>query len=145
MKDVEIQKNFKTLIFSSAILGILFSWILISIGGTDFDVMIGMFQLTNFQLPIVLSLSVVIGAIGMFIVRRMNANSIISQKEITFGAMPFNKRTVFGAILFGVGWGITASCPGTALAMIGEGKVSGILVAIGAFIGTIIYGIINKK
>jgi uncharacterized membrane protein YedE/YeeE len=143
--EVEQQKYLPLLKILSVMLGIVFGILLVSIGGTTFDVMAGMFLFENFQLPIVLGLAVATGAIGMFVVKRMNATSIVSQKEITFGAVKFSRRVFIGALFFGTGWALTASCPGTAMVMIGEGKLTGLFVVAGIIIGTVIFGYFNRN
>jgi len=143
--EVEQQQHLPLLKFISVILGTVFGLLLVSIGGTTFDVMAGMFLFENFQLPIVLSLAVVTGAVGMFLVKRMKAKSIVSQKEITFGAVDFSRRVFIGALLFGTGWALTASCPGTAMVMIGEGKLTGLFVVVGIIIGTLVFGFFNRN
>lgn len=143
--EVEQQQYLPLLKFISIILGTIFGLLLVSIGGTTFDIMAGMFLFENFQLPIVLSLAVATGAIGMFLVKRMKAKSIISQKEITFGAVSFSRRVFIGALFFGTGWALTASCPGTAMVMIGEGKLTGLFVVLGIILGTIAFGFFNRN
>lgn len=143
--EIEQQKNLPVLKVISVMLGIVFGVLLVSIGGTTFDVMAGMFLFEDFQLPIVLGLAVATGAFGMFLVKRMKAKSVVSQKEITFGAVSFSSKVLIGAIFFGIGWALTASCPGTAMVMIGEGKMSGLFVIIGIIIGTVLFGYFNRK
>lgn len=142
--EIEQQKNLPLLKIVSVGLGIIFGLLLVSIGGTSFDVMAGMFLFENFQLPIVLGLAVITGAMGMFLVKRMKARSIISQKKITFGAVKFSPKVLGGAVFFGIGWALTASCPGTAMVMIGEGKLTGLFVIVGIIIGTVVYGYFNR-
>ena len=48
----------------------------------------------------------------------------------------FKKGLVLGAILFGIGWAITGTCPGPAITMVGEGKLTAIVTLIGIFAGT---------
>ena len=143
--EVEQQKYLPLLKILSVMLGTVFGLLLVSIGGTSFDIMAGMFLFENFQLPIVLSLAVVTGAVGMFAVKRMKAKSIVSQKEITFGAVSFSRRVLIGALFFGAGWALTASCPGTAMVMIGEGKLTGLFVVAGIIIGTLAFGFFNRN
>jgi len=143
--EVEQQKYLPLLKILSVMLGTVFGILLVSIGGTTFDTMAGMFLFTDFQLPIVLALAVVTGAAGMFLVKRMKAKSIVSQKEITFGAVKFSRRVFIGALFFGTGWALTASCPGTAMVMIGEGKLTGLFVVAGIIVGTIGFGYFNRN
>jgi hypothetical protein len=107
--EVEEQKHLPLLKLLSVMLGTIFGILLVSIGGTTFNTMAGMFLFTDFQLPIVLGLAVITGAAGMFLVNRMKAKSIVSQKEITFGAVKFSRRVFIGALFFGTGWALPAS------------------------------------
>jgi uncharacterized membrane protein YedE/YeeE len=143
--EVEEQKHLPLLKLLSVMLGTIFGILLVSIGGTTFNTMAGMFLFTDFQLPIVLGLAVITGAAGMFLVNRMKAKSIVSQKEITFGAVKFSRRVFIGALFFGTGWALTASCPGTAMVMIGEGKLTGLFVVAGIIVGTIGFGYFNRN
>ena len=50
------------------------------------------------------------------------------------------KSTVMGAIIFGLGWGLSGLCPGSALASIGVGNFP-ILIGIGGmFLGAYVQG-----
>jgi uncharacterized membrane protein YedE/YeeE len=56
-----------------------------------------------------------------------------------------SRNVIIGAIIFGVGWGISGQCPGSAVASIGTGNLP-ILVGIAAiFIGAYIRGLMDKK
>jgi len=126
-------------------LGGAFGFLLVSVGATTFDVMAGMFLFDNFQLPIVLAMAMMTGVVGVWMIQRMNASSIISQQAIVFEKIKYSPRLVMGALFFGVGWALTASCPGTAVAMLGEGKLIGLPVVAGIFAGTWIFGMYNKQ
>jgi uncharacterized membrane protein YedE/YeeE len=52
---------------------------------------------------------------------------------------------IMGAVLFGIGWGMSAACPGTAPTMIGEGKLEGIFLVAGIILGTAAYGKIEQS
>jgi uncharacterized membrane protein YedE/YeeE len=45
-----------------------------------------------------------------------------------------------GSLVLGVGWGLTAACPGTVLVMLGEGKLAGLFTISGILLGTWLYG-----
>ena len=45
-----------------------------------------------------------------------------------------------GALLFGLGWGLVGACPGTVLAMSGEGKLGAFFTIVGIALGTYLYG-----
>jgi uncharacterized membrane protein YedE/YeeE len=128
----------------SIVLGALFGFLLVSVGATTFDYQAKMFLFEDFQLPIVLAVAMVTGMTGVWMLRRMNANTLIDQSDIEYIKMPFTRRMLIGSILFGIGWALTASCPGTAVAMLGEGKLVGVPVVIGILSGTWLFGLYNN-
>lgn len=130
---------------ASIFLGGLFGFLLVLAGATTFDTQAAMFLFTDFQLPIVLSVAMITGVVGVWMLRRMRATCLIAQKDIKFNPVVFSSRLLIGSLLFGIGWALTASCPGTAVAMIGEGKLAGFPIVVGILGGTWIYGLYNKR
>lgn len=56
-----------------------------------------------------------------------------------------SRNVIIGAIIFGVGWGISGQCPGSAVASLGTGNLP-ILVGLAAIlIGAYIRGLLEKK
>ena len=51
-----------------------------------------------------------------------------------------NKRTIIGGIIFGVGWGISGLCPGSAMASIGTGNLPALIGIAGMFVGAYVMG-----
>ena len=51
-----------------------------------------------------------------------------------------SRNTIIGAIIFGVGWGISGQCPGSALASLGVGNLPVIIGITAEFIGSYIMG-----
>lgn len=129
----------------SIILGLGFGFLLVSVGATEHSVQKGMFLFEDFTLPIVLSTAMISGMIGTWIIRRIKARSLIKQEKINYPHDKFSKRLLIGAVAFGLGWALTASCPGTAFVMIGEGKMAGIPVIIGILAGTWLFGLYNVR
>ena len=130
---------------ASVMLGSVFGFLLVSIGATTFDFQAKMFLFEDFQLPIVLGMAVFTGATGMWMLARMEAKTLLLQEEISHIATRITPRLVIGALVFGIGWGLTASCPGTAITMLGEGKLTGVPVVLGILIGTLLFGVYNKR
>lgn len=126
-------------------LGTIFGFLLVSVGATNFNVQAGMFLFEDFQLPIVLAVGMMTAMVGIWMIRRMNANCLIKQEEIEYTSAPFSRRLLIGTLAFGIGWALTASCPGTAFAMLGEGKLIGLPVVVGIFAGTWAYGLYNRR
>ena len=126
-------------------LGTVFGFLLVSVGATTFDTQANMFLFKDFQLPIVLAVAMMTGVVGVWMIRRMGANCLIKQEKIEYIKTPFTKRLLMGSVFFGLGWALTASCPGTAVAMLGEGKLIGLPIVGGILAGTWIFGFYDAK
>ena len=55
------------------------------------------------------------------------------------------KRYLLGGTIFGLGWALTGACPGPLYALVGNGAVSMIAAILGAMLGVLAYGILQKK
>lgn len=130
---------------ASIFLGVVFGFLLVLAGATTFDMQAAMFLFKDFQLPIVLAVAMVTGIVGVWMLRRMRANSLIAQEKIEFSPVIFSSRLFLGSLFFGIGWALTASCPGTAVAMIGEGKLAGFPIVVGILGGTWLFGLYNRR
>lgn len=130
--------------FFGWIMGITFGFLMSKAGATTYDYHAKMFLLIDLQLMIVICISVMVAMIGVFILKRFNIKAVATGSEVDFVKKPYQKGLITGAFLFGIGWGMTASCPGTIPAMIGEGKIAGLFAIIGILIGTMAYGIFKS-
>ncbi|NPA72463.1 MAG: YeeE/YedE family protein [Gammaproteobacteria bacterium] len=127
----------------SLILGILFGFLLSRTGATTFDFHAKLFLFENLQLLIVIGTSMVTTSIGLVLLKRYHVNSLVTGTEVDFVKKPYQKGLIGGSVLFGIGWAMTASCPGTIAAMMGEGKISGLFVISGLLLGTMAYGVLQ--
>jgi uncharacterized protein len=94
----------------------------------------------DFGLLLVLGGAVMVTLLGYQLLPRVMTTPVLEAK---FGkhAASLDSPTLFGAALFGVGWGISGVCPGPALAAVGTGDWT-LLVAVGAmFAGAYVQGI----
>ena len=51
-----------------------------------------------------------------------------------------NKRTIIGATIFGVGWGLSGQCPGSSLASLGVGNLPVLIGIASMFLGAYVMG-----
>lgn len=130
--------------FFGLLMGIAFGFFMSHAGATTYDYHAKMFLFQDFQLLIVIAMAVVIAMIGVTLMKKFHVTAIATGAEVDFVKKPYQKGLIAGAMLFGIGWGMTASCPGTIPAMIGEGKIAGIFALIGLLIGTMAYGILQS-
>ncbi len=51
-----------------------------------------------------------------------------------------SKRTIIGATIFGVGWGLSGQCPGSAMASLGVGNIPILIGIASMFLGAYVMG-----
>lgn len=124
--------------------GIFFGFVLSRVGASDFDLIMGMFIGKDLTLAWVMITAIVIGAIGMQILKR-TAKPVRSGEPLKISHKKLGRYSLLGAAIFGIGWGISGACPGTVLAQLGEGKVLGLFTFLGMICGTYIYALLKEK
>lgn len=110
-------------------LGYVLSWM----GFADYDEILAMFTLQSPRLWLAFALSVAVAAIGF----RYDHNSAPRR--------PLHPGIVPGSLLFGIGWAITGTCPGSALTQLGEGQLPAAISVLGIFVGAWLYGLIHRR
>jgi len=120
MKGVCIQLGF----------GALFGAVLARSGAADFDAMERMFLLEDFHLLTLGFATVASAALGLFLLRRSPWASGVSMPS-----RPIQRGSIVGGLVFGLGWGLSGTCPGTALVQLGSGQVVALVTIIGILIG----------
>jgi len=126
------------------IMGALFGFLMSRAGATTFDYHAKMFLMIDLQLMEVIGTAVVIAMTGVYLMKKFHIHSITTGRQVDFVKKPYQQGLIAGAFLFGVGWSMTAACPGTVPAMIGEGKISALFTLAGLLIGTMAYGILQS-
>lgn len=118
--------------------GVLFGYFLSKARATDYDTIIGMFMFKEFQLWGVILTAVVSIAAGLFLLRK-GGRPTLEGKAINWKPLDWNPSRLIGALIFGAGWALAGTCPGTALAQIGEGKLVAVFTVAGIFAGVWLY------
>ncbi|HHS99722.1 MAG TPA: hypothetical protein ENK73_02595 [Thiomicrospira sp.] len=125
------------------IMGTTFGFLMSRAGATTFDYHAEMFLFIDMQLMKVIVTAVVIAMIGVFLMKKYHVQAVTTGMEVDFVKKPYQQGLIAGAFLFGVGWAMTAACPGTVPAMLGEGKISAIFTLTGLLLGTMAYGVLQ--
>lgn len=127
---------------SFLLFGALFGFVMSRAGATTFDFYAKLFLFENLQLMFVIGSAVTVGIIGMQLLKRFHVKALSTGEDLSFASKPMKKGMLVGALLFGLGWGITGACPGSAPVMIGEGKMLPVFTIIGIALGTYLFGLI---
>lgn len=126
-------------------LGALFGFILSRAGATTYDFYAKLFLFEDLQLMWVMAVAAGVGAVGFQLLKRINANALLSSEPLSFKGKAYRRGLVPGSLLFGAGWGLAGACPGTALAMLGEGKLGAAITILGMLLGTYVYGVWQSR
>ncbi len=125
-------------------LGIIFGIILTKSEVVSWFRIYEMFQFQSFHMYGIIGSAVVLGAIGVYIMKRKNIKTYYKEAlEIKDKEMQV-ARYLIGGSLFGLGWGLTGACPGPLFALLGYGYFPILIVIVGAVVGTFLYGVLRK-
>jgi len=124
--------------------GILFGFGLAYSGMTKQEIVISFLQLKDLGLIFVIGGAALVTFFAINIAPKfLKKPPLGEQFKPRKAAM--SRNVIIGAIIFGVGWGISGQCPGSAVASLGTGNLP-IIVGIAAiFIGAYIRGLLDKK
>ncbi|MGV6818855.1 MAG: DUF6691 family protein [Thiotrichales bacterium] len=120
--------------------GIVFGFLLSRAGATQFELMAELFLFKDLHLLWVIATAVIVGILGFQLLRRFGNRVIFTGEPMSFKGRPMRRGMLFGALIFGAGWGLTGTCPGAAPAMLGEGKIMVLIPLLGMFAGTYLFG-----
>ncbi len=126
-------------------MGIIFGFLLSRAGATTYDYYARLFLFQDFQLMFIIGTAAAVGMVGVRCIRKYRPSSLLERSPIVLEPKPFTKGLIPGSLMFGIGWGLAGACPGTALVMLGEGKLGALFTIIGLVMGTYIYGILLSR
>lgn len=119
--------------------GILFGFGLAFGGMAKQEIVLSFLQLQDFGLILLLGASAIVTAITINLAPKIIKKPLLNG-EFKKRKRILNKRTAIGAIIFGLGWGLSGLCPGSALASVGVGNLPALIGIAGMFIGAYIMG-----
>jgi uncharacterized protein len=120
---------------TSGLFGAMFGFLLCWLSFTQFDTIFGALTLQDLYLWKVFLTALVTAFVGLRLLRRSGAHTWITGEGIQWSTSAVNKFHIIGAVIFGVGWGISGTCPGPALAQLASGRLAGGFTCIGIFAG----------
>ena len=103
-----------------------------------------MFWFESFHMYGVIGSAVVIGILGVQMIKYYDGKSIEGHLIEILPKKKSIYRYLIGGTIFGLGWAMTGACPGPMFILLGKGIYSIIIVIAGAVFGTFMYGILSK-
>ncbi len=119
--------------------GLFFGFGLAYGGMSKPEIVLSFLQLRDYGLILLMGAASAMAFVAINIVPRFMVKPVLGG-EFKPRMRVFNRNTVIGAIVFGVGWGISGQCPGSALSSLGVGNLP-VVLGIGAmFAGAYMMG-----
>ena len=103
-----------------------------------------MFRFEEFHMYIIIGVAIAVGIPSMLLIKRFEARTVRGD-ELTIKDPPFQKGVVYGGLIFGVGWAITAACPGPIYAQIAAGELPALATLVGAVAGVYVYALLRPN
>jgi uncharacterized membrane protein YedE/YeeE len=119
--------------------GLLFGFGLAFGGMAKQEIVLSFLQLKDLGLLLLLGGSALVTAFTINIIPKIVKKPLLNG-EFKKRKRILNKRTIIGAIIFGIGWGISGLCPGSAIASVGVGNLPALIGIAGMFLGAYIMG-----
>ena len=104
-----------------------------------------MFRFGSFHMYGIIGSALVLGIIGVQIIKRKNVKPITGEHMQLHAKKRSVPRYLFGGILFGLGWALAGACPGPMFVLAGAGYLTIFWVILGALVGTFFYGILRNR
>lgn len=117
---------------SGLVFGLIFGFLLQKGGVAKFHVLIGQLLLEDFTVIKVMLTAVVVGSVGIHIMHRMGL------VELHIKPTRYASNAI-GGLIFGVGFALSAYCPGTGAAAVGQGNYDAIGMMFGMVAGSYLF------
>jgi uncharacterized membrane protein YedE/YeeE len=129
---------------AALLMGVFFGIVLIKSEVASWFRIQKMFRFEEPYMYLVLGSAVVVGAVSLLLIKKLRLSSA-DGAPIQIKEKSFQKGTIIGGVIFGVGWAITGACPGPIFAQIGSGEYLALLTFVGAFVGAYIYAFLHPR
>ena len=126
-------------------IGVLFGIIMYKSEAASWFRIYEMFTFGSFHMYGIIGSALVIGIIGVQLMKRLNIKSVDGDNLRLQPKENGITRYLVGGIIFGLGWALAGACPGPMYVLIGAGFPSILIVVAGALAGTFIYGVVKDK
>ncbi|WP_404308997.1 YeeE/YedE thiosulfate transporter family protein [Neorhodopirellula lusitana] len=111
------------------VFGVVFGFLLQKGGVAKFHVLIGQLMLVDYTVVKVMLSAVIVGALGIHFMHRAGLVEL-HIKPTRYAS------NIIGGLMFGIGFALSAYCPGTGAAALGQGNFNAIAMMLGMVVGS---------
>ena len=104
-----------------------------------------MFAFQSFHMYGIIGSAVAVGALSVWIIRKMGVKSIEGNVIELKDKAPRYKSAYIGGTIFGLGWAMTGACPGPMYALVGSGTTVFIVSIATGILGVLVYAALRPK
>lgn len=133
------MKNIKFLLIGS-----LFGLILTKTEAVSWYRIQEMFHFQSLHMYGIIGSAVVVGLISVLLIRLFKIRSL-GGEDIVIPDKTFNKGSIIGGTIFGMGWALSGACPGPLYALAGAGYPAIWVAIASALFGTWLYSYLRPK
>lgn len=124
--------------------GILFGFGLAYSGMTKQEIVLSFLQLKDLGLIFVLGGAAAVTFITINIIARYLKAPLVGG-DFKPRRRQMSRNVIIGAVIFGIGWGLSGQCPGSAVASLGTGNLPVLLGIAAMFIGAYLWGVLDSR
>jgi uncharacterized membrane protein YedE/YeeE len=124
---------------ASALLGAGFGFLLSWGQFIDPDRIRDMLLLRDSYMWLMFGSAVAVGFVGIRVMRRARLRSLLTGQPVSWTSARPERRHVVGAVVFGVGWGVSDVCPGPVAAQLGQGILWSLPLLAGIGLGVLLF------
>lgn len=133
-----------TQLVATLLVGTVFGIVLVKSEVVSWFRIQSMFLFQEAHMYLIIGSAIAVGAVSVYLIKRFQVRTIEKQ-EIKISSKPFQKGTIIGGIIFGLGWAITGACPGPIYAQIGSGEYAALVTFAAALGGMYTYALFQQK
>jgi uncharacterized membrane protein YedE/YeeE len=126
---------------AGAAFGFLLAWTQM----TDPDAIRRMLLLEDAYLFLVMSSSIGVAFVALRVLRRLHFRAALTGEPVAWKVSRPRPRHVGGSLLFGVGWGVSCTCPGPIAAQLGQGLLWSLATIAGVVLGVVVFGRLRES
>lgn len=118
--------------------GIAFGFVIQRVGATSADRMAKAHLMLESDIPKFMLTAVILSAIGLYGLQVVGVGrTLILPTSLV--------ATGLAAVIFGIGWGLSGYCPGTAWAALGEGRMDAVFAFLGGLAGAALFAHLHDR
>ena len=126
------------------LVGILFGIVLTKSEAVSWYRIQEMFRFQSFHMYGIIGSAIAVAMTSILIIKKFNIQSL-SGEAINIPDKQFNKGSIIGGTIFGMGWALAGACPGPLYALVGSGYAIILVVLFSALLGTWVYSFLKPR